>query len=1053
MRKKLFFFKSFALSLVSFCIYAQNINVTGIVKDQSSELLYGVNVTVKGTTNGSTTDDKGKYSIAVSKGQSLTFSYIGYKSQDIVVGNSNVINVNLSQDANALGEVVVTALGVARQTRALQYSVTEINGDNFTKARENNLGNALAGRVAGVNVTAPATGPGGSSRVIIRGNKTLGGANQPLYVIDGVPIDNSQNGTAGLWGGSDQGDGLSSLNPDDIESITVLKGANAAALYGSRGGNGVINVTTKKGTKRKGIGVEYGLNYVAETINDQSELQTKFGQGAYVSNVATAPATIQQASDWGLAAWGPKMDGRSIPNIFGGTSKYEYAGNNFDRFYRTGNALTNSVSLAGGNGDQNFRLSFADLRSASVVPNSNFDRTNIAFSTNSKFGKKLTVSGNILYSKETAKNRPRVSDSPGNPGQAVWRLPPNVNIEDTKGDPNKLGALPAGLNPSVYAAGNRAPGTEMLSNYSNFWGSNAYWSAYQYNNTTKRDRVTASGQLKYDITDFLYVTGRLSSDFYYMKSEGLTPQGTGFQQGGSIGENFQNRQETNMDFMLGYDEEFGKFSVNAFVGGNKQYSKFEQIAASGNGFSVPFFHGLNSANNRNFGYGFSESGINSIFGSAEIGYNNYLYLTGTVRQDKFSILNGKDILYPSVGGSFVFSDAFVDAMPGWLSFGKVRASWAQVGLTGQLGPYQTVQPYGLNGNPHLGRNMANFANRGTIANPNINPALSTELEFGIDLRFLGGKLGLDLGYYDQKTTDDILNASISTASGFNSTTVNVGKLTNKGFEFLLTANALKNTAFSWDISVNFATNQNRVVNLIKGSNELSFEESRTRTSLIKHIVGQPFGTITGVAQKMINGKPVFTAEGLPVRDDLYVPIGQSVAPFTGGITNNFSYKGFNLNFLIDTKLGGEIHSGTNERLDNWGLSERTLQGREGEAQLSVSGVNQKGEDFNLTLTPAQAQAYWANLGSRDASKYIYSADFVKLRQLTFGYSLPRTLVSKTPFQAISASFVGRNLAVLFKNIPNVDPESTYSFNGGAQGLEYFALPATRTFGFSLNFTY
>ena len=1053
MRKKLSVWKVFALSMISLYSMAQAVSVTGTVVEDDGSPMYGVNVTVKGTTNGTITNDAGKYSISANRGETITFSYVGFESQDITVGNANVINVTLAPDANALGEVVVTALGVTRDKRALQYSVTEVGGENFTKARENNIGNALSGRIAGVNVSAPSTGSAGSSRVIIRGNKTLGGQNQPLYVIDGVPMDNSQNGTAGLWGGSDGGDGLSSMNPDDIESITVLKGANAAALYGSRGGNGVINITTKKGTKRKGLGVEYGLNYVAEAINDQSELQTNFGAGSYVNGVATAPGSIQQASDWGLQGWGPRMDGRSIPNVMGQQRPYSYAGNNFDRFYETGGALTNSVALSGGNGQQNFRLSLADLRSTSVVPNSAFDRTNISFSTNSKFGKKLTVSGKILYAKENAKNRPRVSDSPGNPNEAVWRLPANINVEDTKGDPNKLGALPAGLADEVYAAGNREAGDELLSNYGNFWGSNAYWSAYQFNGTSKRDRVTASGQLRYDITDFLYVTGRLSTDFYYTKGESLTPQGTGYQQGGSIGESFQNNQENNMDFMVGYDEVFGKFSVNAFAGGNKQYSKYERISASGNGFSVPFFHALNSANNRNFGYGFSESGINSVFGSAEVGYDNYLFLTATARQDKFSILNGKDIIYPSVGASFVFSDAFVDAMPNWLSFGKVRASWAQVGLTGSLGAYQTTQPYGLNSNPHLGRNMASFANRGTIANPLINPALSTETEIGLDLRFANGRFGLDLGYYDQKTTNDILNASISAASGFNATTVNVGELTNEGFEFLFTATPIKMNDFQWDLSLNFATNKNRVVSLIEGSTELSFEESRTRTTRIKHIVGEPYGTITGITQKMLNGQPVFTADGLPVRNEVYEPIGQSVALLSGGLNNSFSYKGFNLNFLIDTKLGGEIHSGTNASLDGWGFSERSLLGREGEAPLTISGVNEAGEPLNMTLTGADAQRYWGNLDGRNSAMYVYDASFVKLRQLVFGYNLPKALVGKTPFQAISASFVGRNLAVLYKNIPNIDPESTYSFNGGAQGLEYFALPATRTYGFSLNFTY
>lgn len=1041
----------FATSLA----YAQDVDVKGKVSDSNGNLLYGVNVTVKGTNRGTVNNDKGEYSIQVKKGATLTFSYIGYKALEVVVGNNTVIDAVLIPDASLLDEVVVTALGVSRDKRALQYSVTEVSGTNFTKARVNNLGNALSGRIAGVNVSAPATGPGGSSRVIIRGNKTLGGSNQPLYVIDGVPMDNSQQGTAGLWGGADQGDGLSSLNPDDIESVTVLKGANAAALYGSRGGSGVINITTKKGTKRKGLGIEFNSNYVAEKINDQNEVQHVYGQGNYINGVATAPTTIQQSSDWGLIGWGPKMDGRQVMGVDGVQRPYSDAGNNFKRFYNTGGAATNSVAFTGGNGQQNFRLSLADLRSTGIVPNSRFDRTNVSVSTDSKFGKKLTLTGKILYSRETAKNRPNVSDSPGNANESVWRLPANVNIEDTKGDPNKPGAIPASFTPAVLAFGSRAVGTEMLSNYSDFWGSNAYWSSYQYNNTSKRDRITASAQLKYDITDFLYATGRISTDTYYTKQESLTPQGTGYNQGGGISEYFQNNAENNIDGMLGYHDIFGKLSINAFVGANQQRGKFERITASGSGFSVPFFHALNVANNRNFGYGFSQSGINSVFGSAEVGYDNYFFLTATARKDWFSILNpaSNSILYPSVGGSFVFTDAFRSKMPEWFSFGKLRASWAQVGLTGNLGAYQTTQPYGLNGNPHLGVNMASFANKGTIANPLLKPALSTEIELGADLKFFNGKLGVDIGVYKQTTTDDILNATISEASGFQSTSVNVGKMENKGIEVLLSGTPVRTDNFEWDISVNFAKNKNKVISLIEGSTELVFEESRTRTTYIKHIVGDSYGTITGITQKMLNGQPVFTAEGLPVRNDGYQTIGQSVASFTGGVNNSFSYKGFNLNFLIDVKVGGDIHSGTNQRLDQWGFSQNSLQGRDGEAPLTISGVNEKGEPLNMTLTPNQARNYWNNLGDRNAAAYIYSASFAKIRQLTFGYNLPSKIVSKTPFQAIGISVVARNLAILWKKIPNIDPESTYSFNGGAQGLEYFALPATRNVGFNLNVTF
>ncbi|WP_341227958.1 SusC/RagA family TonB-linked outer membrane protein [uncultured Arcticibacterium sp.] len=1053
MRKKLPIWKVFIFSLISCYSMAQSMNVTGTVVEDDGAPLYGVNVTVKGTTNGTITNDAGEYSIAVTKGQTITYSYVGFESQDITVGNANVINVTLSADASTLGEVVVTALGVTRDKRALQYSVTEVGGEEFTKARVNNLGSSLSGRIAGVNVTTPSGGAGASSRVIIRGNKSLGGQNQPLYVIDGVPMDNSQGGSVGLWGGSDGGDGLTSLNPDDIESITVLKGANAAALYGSRGGYGVINVTTKKGTKRKGVGVSYNVNFVADELYDLSELQTTYGSGAYVNGVATAPTSVQQASDWGRQGWGPKMDGRQVMGVDGIQRPYSYAGNNFDKFFETGKSLTNSIALSGGNGSQNFRLALADLRSNAITPNSGFDRTNVSFSTNSKFGKNFTVTGKILYSKERTKNRARVSDSPGNSNQAVWFLPANVNVEDFKGDPNNLGRIPDDWDPDLYAAGDRYPGLEFLPTYSNFWGSNAYFSAYQYTNNTNRDRITASASARYDITDFLYLQGRISADNYYTKRESVTPQGTGYQTGGGISESFQQNQENNIDFMLGYDDVFGKISVNAFVGGNQQRGSYENIAANGNGFSVPFVDVLATANNRNYGYGFSESGINSLYGSAELGYDNYFYLTATARQDWFSILNGKSILYPSVGASLVFSDMLPDAMPDWLSFGKVRASWAQVGLTGNLGPYALTQPYDLNANQHLGQSMGKFANQATIANPNLEPALSTELEFGVDLRFLGGRLGLDVGYYDQKTTNDILNANISQASGFSSTSVNIGELQNKGIEVLINAVPFRKNSFEWATSLNFAKNNNEVISLSGGATEVTFEESRTRTTFIKHIVGQPFGVITGLVPQMINGQIVYDEEGRPVVGDSYEIIGQSVAAFTGGWNNNVSYKDFSLSFLIDTKIGGDIHSGTNQLIDGSGFSERSLQGREGEEPLTVSGVNAEGSPLTMTLTPQQAQAYWGALGGRDSREYLYDASFVKLRQVTLGYNLPKSVISKTPFNNINLSFVARNLAILYKNTPNIDPESGYAFSAGAQGLEFFGVPTTRSYGVNLGVSF
>jgi TonB-linked SusC/RagA family outer membrane protein len=1109
--------------------------ISGTVSDSNGQGMPGVNVIVKGTSAGTTSDANGKYTLSVPESGStiLVFSFIGYATQEVDAGARTTVDVTMAEDIRELSEVVVTALGVERSTKALQYSVTEVGGENFTKARENNIGNALSGRIAGVNVSKIASGPAGSSRVVIRGNKTLGGQGQPLYVVDGIPMDNGSsgnslngdsNGQAGLWGGQDQGDGLSSINPDDIESITVLKGANAAALYGSRGGNGVINIVTKRGKARKGVGIEFSSNLVMETVNNLSDLQQKYGEGMYQGGVATKPTNAQNAFNWGGDSWGPALDGSPTVGIDGVTRPYSYAGDNWDRFYRTGKAWTNSFSVTGGGEKQTFRFSVSDLRSTSIVPNSGYDRTNMSLATDAKLGKKLSVNAKVMYSHEYAHNRPTISDSPGNAIQAIWVRPPNININDLYGDPNKPGAIPEGVDPAlllIYGQGGdpKFAGQELLPAANN-WGQNPWWAAYQHVNNDRKDRVLTSGQVRYDITEWLYASGRIGMDFYTKRSKGLTPEGVGYQLGGALNEGEDRVREVNGEWMVGVDKAFSKFNINAFVGGNKMVRSAERIQANGNGFSVPFQPFINNASQRNYTYGYNSSQINSLFGSAELSYDGILFLTATARKDWFSVLNplNNSILYPSVGASFVLSDA-ISSLPSWLSFAKVRASWAQVGIV-NINPYDANLTYSLNSNPHLLHTMATFSsannNNGNIPNPNLKPALSSEIEFGIDARFFNNRLGLDLTYYAQKTTDDILRATISRASGFGTTDVNVGKLQNRGIEVLLTGTPVQG-ALTWDVSLNLAKNKNKVLSLIPGITELVLEEPRTRNVFIKHIVGEPFGTITGRVQEVSpdgqpvymssfvndpatgkimrdgSGNPVVSSIGSPLATSKYVPIGNALPKVTGGLNNSFTYKGINLSFLIDFKLGGDIFSGSNDRLTQWGLHKQSVIGREGEAPLQVAGVvkvpiidaddkpvlDEEGEptyeyrpfteavyetgkdasdnpiyaNHTGSLTPDQARNYWISVGDEStaiSSMFLYDASYAKLRQLTIGYSLPKQILSKTPFQNVTISFVARNLAILYKDIDNVDPESNYSANAGAQGLEYFGFPSTRSYGFNLN---
>ncbi len=1062
-------------------VFAQERTITGTVKDGAGTVMPGVNVIVKGTSVGTTSDVAGKYTISMPDGSSvLVFSFIGYASQEVEVGTRSSIDVSLSEDVQQLSEVVVTALGVERSTKALNYSVTEVNGSKFTEARENNLGNALAGRIAGVNVSKASSGPAGSTRIVIRGNKSLGGSNQPLYVVDGIPMDNSDFGQAGLWGGRDEGDGLTSINPDDIESITVLKGANASALYGSRGGNGVINITTKKGSKRKGIGIEFNSNYVVEKLYDQSELQTKYGAGNYVDSTpdnlvngdALKPATGVQAFSWGNIAWGPALDGSSVPQWDGVSRPYSYVGNNFEKFFETGQAWTNSLSLSGGGENQSFRFSLSDLRSTSIVPNSGFDRTNLSFNVNSKFGKKLTLNAKVMYSHEEAKNRPRLSDSPNNAIHSLWRTPPNVNVTDYYGESSKPGAIPSTFtDPTLllaYGQGGAAkfPGQEWLRAPNN-WDQNPYWATYVVRDNDIRDRFISSAQLRYDILDWLYVSGRIGMDWFTRRDSGLTPEGTGHNLAGSRTEGEDRVREINMDWMLGVNKTIGDFAINAFIGGNKMTRQYERISANGNGFSVQFFDAINNAATRNYGYGFSESGINSLFASAEISYKNYLFVTATTRTDWFSVLNPEKnrVDYPSIGASWVVSETF-QGLPSFISFAKVRASWAESGIV-TINPYDVNLTYSLNGNTHLGYKMATFTfaqgNSGTTPNADIDPAVSTEVEIGLDVRFFDNRLGLDFTYYDQATEDDILRATVSRSSGFGSTFFNIGQISNNGLEVLLTGTPVRG-ALTWDVSLNFAKNNNNVDYIGEGVTELTGEEPRTRNVYIKHIVGQPYGTITGRVQQMTpDGVPIFNADGTPRASTTYVPIGNGVPDFTGGVNNTFSFKGITLDFLVDFKSGGDIFSGSNNRLTQWGMHEQSLIGRAGETPLHINGVINTGTPEAPTyvpvdrdLTPHEANVYWNRVGGEStaiSTMFIYDASFVKLRQLTLGYSFPRAWFSKTPIQNLSLSLVGRNLWVISKNIDNVDPESTYSTNGNAQGLEYFAMPATRSYGFNLRVTF
>lgn len=1042
--------KLLAILLFTFTVgitYAQREISGKVTSGEDGSSLPGVNVVVVGSQQGSITDVDGNYQISVAQGATLKFSYIGYLDQEIQVGNQSIIDVVLELDVTQLNEVVVTAFGIEKEKKALGFSITEVQGEELTQAREVNLGDALQGRVAGVNVSNVGSGVGGSSRVVIRGNTSINGNNMPLYVIDGVPMDNSNQGQAGMWGGSDWGDGLTSINPDDIENISVLKGNTAAALYGSRASNGVILITTKKGTSRKGIGVEFNSNYVAESINNFQDFQQEYGHGTR----GAKPANTAEAFDNTASGWGAKLDGSSVPSGFDDQSRpYSYQGDPYGAFYRTGSTFTNTLALVGGSDTQNFRFSASDMRNQAVTPNSGMNRQTATLSTNSVWADKLTLSAKLQYSREDVQNRARLSDAPGNANYSIAVLAPSINVNWLEGETDKKGARP--------------DGTELLY-ANNIYSQNPYWAAYQFENNNERDRIIGSALLRYDITDWLYVHGRVGMDWYKDKRRSTEPYGTGYQPLGAINEQDRTYRETNMEWMVGGQKNWGEFGFNAFVGGNLMQRDYEYLGLRGTNLNIPFFNQVTNAGQTSIGYDVTKSGINSLFGSAEFSYGNFLFLTATGRNDWFSTLNPdlNSIFYPSISSSFVLSD--VVPLPSLFTFAKLRASWAQVG--GGADPYSTSLNYSLVGQGHnagFGQAALGRIQQGNVPNALLQPLTVSEFEIGFDVRFFENRLGFDYAYYNRSTMDDIVAASISGTSGYGNAVINVGELTNKGHELLISATPIKG-AFTWDITVNYAYNMAEVIQLAPGINSLQVNEARSQDAYVQHRVaytdeatGESFdggySMVMAYMPQMINGEMVLDADGLPLRESALTVMGSGVAPTTGGINNSFSFKNFNLGFLIDYKFGGVMFSGTNQGTYGSGMHKETLVGREN--GLTVTGVDESGSpvSFNLPYTDpgntgaVTVQDYYGRYNDM-SGLFVYDSDYVKLRQLVFGYNFPSSLLDRTPFTSASLSFVGRNLWLIHSKVDNIDPESTYD-NTNGQGLEYFGVPQSRTYGFNLN---
>lgn len=1044
--------------------------VTGRVTGSADGLpLTGVTVLVKGTTTGNTTDIEGNFTIQVPNNEAiLLFSFIGFASQEVPVGTKNVLNITLEESIFSMDEVVVTALGIKRQMKALSYSATEVKGDDFRKAPDINLMNTLQGKIAGVDINIAGTGAAGSSRVTIRGNTSISRDNNPLYVIDGVPIIRASSNI----GGRDLGDALTTINPNDIETMSVLKGAAATALYGSRASNGVIIITTKSGSKQQGIGISYNGSFGFENYaNPYKGRQKLYGNpGSNGDNSDIYQTTWNQEVH---RNWGPRYDGRDL-GIFWNDDPtkpltYSYKEDHWDAFMRTGSTMSNDFSFTGGSETQKFRMSVSDMRYTSPIPNSNMNRQTVNLSINSKFGKKITADARLSYSTSKSKNRP----NPGRYMQMLSIIPTSWDINWLKGETSKWGAKPDGW---------------MLPFSTNDYYQNPYWSAYQDSENDQRDRISASGSIKYDITQWLFATGRMGIESNNTKVTNIDAYG--FLRGnvagtGSVEEYTTIDAQVNMDYSLVFNKTFGDLNVNAMAGGSSTRSKYNRDGIRGDQLLIPFYHVVTNAGQLYSSLDFSQSGINSLYGSAEVSYKDFVYLTATGRNDWFSTLApaNNSIFYPSVGLSYVFSNQFT--LPDWLSFGKFRASYAEVG--GGSSAYSTKTGYSFDAIGYMGTPTLSLP--GSIANPNLLPYQTREYEVGFDLRFFKNRIGIDYAYYDKKTTNDIVGVTLPQTSGYGSATVNLGAISNKGHELMLTIVPVTGK-IHWEINLAYSYNKGEILDL-GGVSEVGAGSVSIGGGIdVKQIVGSSPYAIFGYTQKKVDGQPVwerwtFNYNGQdhlswrPVRDPQKTLLGYGVNPNGASFTTSVTWKGINLSAMVDGKWGAKVAFEGEQEMIERGQSVTTLPGRDG--GLFLQGVYNTGTTANpvysdittatgytINANPAAnlpnavvvagneipyhvkhfENYYRVGFAQRVSEWVVFDASYAKFRQLSIGYTIPKSMINPLPVQNINVSMVARNLFDIYNKLPNGDPAT-----GGAIGINNRALPSSRSYTLNLSINF
>lgn len=1025
-------------------VFSQQNSVSGTVTNKSGEPLPGVTVMVKGTTQGTITNAAGDYSLSDIPGDAtLQFSFVGMTTIEKAVSGQSVINVVMEENIEALEEVVITALNINRTKQSLGYSLTAINANEINRTKETNIVNSLKGRVAGLQISQTAGGVGSSSRIILRGVSSLSSSNRPLFVVDGVPMGDGSNSNGGI-SKKDMGNAISEIDPENIESISVLKGAGASAAYGSRGANGVILITTKKG-RRHGFGVSYSSNYTIDQPVLYTEFQNIYGAGLFgMYPPINENTNMPDKGGFWILNFGPKMEGQILPNFAGQDVPYSPQPNNVLDFYRYGSTATNSLTLDAGGENSSFVLGLTNVGSKGVSPNNELKRQVINIRGTMKLGTRVEIDSKVTYSHQTVDNRVYMQESAGN---AMWMLsimPRNMRLKDLR-------------NNTVDANGRELKfQNEPASN-------NPYWTLENLINNDEKHHIISFLSSKIDLASWLNLKVQTGIDYNDLTTHEHFAPGSSEPRlniEGGLTNIMDNNIEWNSDFMFNAKKNISdKISTTLSFGGNHRYSKYKTLTQKGTILNAPGLYHISNANNYSTGLDFNEKAVNSLISLGSITYNQWLYFDVSLRNDWSSTLpkGNNSYFYHSENLSFLFTEA-LGINSSVLSGGRLRGSFGKVGNDTEA--YRTNQYYGFQ--------QSNYpfplGTIGNLSTSDLQPEITSSWEIGTNLLFFNNRVELDLTYYDSRTKNQIMAVKIPNTSGYSSKVVNAGEIMNTGIEFLLNSRVLQNqNGFSWDVSVNAAKNYSEVVALHENLDKIRLAGLSGMAS-IEARPNEPFGTIySNVYLRDEFGDVYVDDKGNAMKGGIE-KVGDINPDLYGGVNNTFIYKNINLSFLIDFQLGGDFISASKFYQYTYGTHVETLPGREEwytthnpdgspiEGVVpdgpKVDGINYNtGEPNEVPLLPA---TYYSNPYSLNVGEeFILDATNIRIREVVLTYNFSENLINKSPLKNANISLVGRNLFFLYRANNYAEPESGSSSGSVGTGIEHSPLPSTRSVGIQL----